>query len=216
MNGLMIKNETLNVSKAFTKVRKVKVLKNYPIARLPTDIDVMSRLVERLDSSCGITESPLLSRNFQSTHLKYDTLLLYLRRVHSFDYYTCGQFENERVLSLRSGAIFLRIEADYEELPNAQTVFKKVQENAEERLRGGLGEQEYMGLVREEVEKFIRETDKVPPGATRDIWKCFFCDKKFKTCEFLSKHMISRHDEVRVKVQTAPRRKCQPSSNSST
>jgi hypothetical protein len=34
MNGLMIKNETLNVSKAFTKVRKVKVLKNYPICRL--------------------------------------------------------------------------------------------------------------------------------------------------------------------------------------
>ena len=30
MNGLMIKNETLNVSKAFTKVKKVKVLKNYP------------------------------------------------------------------------------------------------------------------------------------------------------------------------------------------
>ena len=34
MNGLMIKNETLNVSKAFTKVKKVKVLKNYPISRL--------------------------------------------------------------------------------------------------------------------------------------------------------------------------------------
>lgn len=34
MNGLMIKNETLNVSKAFTKVKKVKILKNYPISRL--------------------------------------------------------------------------------------------------------------------------------------------------------------------------------------
>lgn len=57
-----------------------------------------------------------------------------------------------------------------------------------------------MSLLREEVEKFIRETEKVSLGALREIWKCFFCDKKFKTCEFLSKHMISRHDEVRIKV----------------
>lgn len=45
MNGLMIKNETLNVSKAFTKVRKVKVLKNYPIGRLETDTDTIARLI---------------------------------------------------------------------------------------------------------------------------------------------------------------------------
>lgn len=38
------------------------------------------------------------------------------------------------------------------------------------------------------------------PGATRDIWKCLFCDKKFKTCEFLSKHMISRHEDFKLKV----------------
>jgi hypothetical protein len=45
MNGLMIKNETLNVSKAFTKIKKVKVLKNYPAARLESDIEIMGRLI---------------------------------------------------------------------------------------------------------------------------------------------------------------------------
>lgn len=90
MNGLMIKNETLNVSKAFTKVRKVKVLKNYPQARLPTDIEVMGKLVQRLDGICGIA-SELSSREFPTLQRKYDTLLLYLRRVHSFDYYNGTQ-----------------------------------------------------------------------------------------------------------------------------
>jgi hypothetical protein len=201
MNGLMIKNETLNVSKAFTKVKKVKVLKNYPISRLESDIDVLSRLVERFDTNCGIVNNELSGRAYPTLQRKYDTLLLYLRRVHSFDYYTCTQFDNERVLSLRTGAIFLRTEADYEELPNMQTVFRKVQENGEEKLKAlAAGGEDYMTLLREEIEKFIRDTEKVAPGATRDIWKCFFCDKKFKTCEFLAKHMISRHDEVKLKV----------------
>lgn len=80
---------------------------------------------------------------------KYDILLLYLRRVHSFDYYTCTQYENERVLSLKTGSIFLRIEANYEELPNMQTVFKKIQENGENKLKSMNEAPEYMGLVRE-------------------------------------------------------------------
>lgn len=54
MNGLIIKNETLNVSKAFTKVKKVKVLKNYPVSRLESDIDLLAQLVDRFDANCGI------------------------------------------------------------------------------------------------------------------------------------------------------------------
>jgi hypothetical protein len=34
------------------------------------------------------------------------------------------------MLTLKVGSAFLRIQADYEELPNMQTVFKKIQENA--------------------------------------------------------------------------------------
>jgi hypothetical protein len=30
-----------------------------------------------------------------------------------------------------------------------------------------------------------------------------FCEKKFKTCEFLSKHMISKHEEIKFKVSLA-------------
>jgi hypothetical protein len=42
-----------------------------------------------------------------------DTFLIYLRRVHAFDYFTSTSFENERIMSLKMGSIFLRIEASY-------------------------------------------------------------------------------------------------------
>ena len=54
MNGLIIKDTTLNVSKAFTKLKRVKVLKNYPSTRLQTDIDTLTKLIIKLDAKVGI------------------------------------------------------------------------------------------------------------------------------------------------------------------
>lgn len=45
-----------------------------------------------------------------------DLYLLYLRKVHAFDYFTSSKYENERILTLKVSSAFLRIEADYEEL----------------------------------------------------------------------------------------------------
>ena len=39
-----------------------------------------------------------------------------------------------------------------------------------------------MNLVKEEVEKFVRDSDKITRDEAKSIWKCHFCDKKFKTC----------------------------------
>ena len=55
-----------------------------------------------------------------------------------------------------------------------------------------------MALVREEVEKFIRDSER--GDREKEAWKCLYCDKKFKTCEFLAKHMIMRHEDIKVKV----------------
>jgi hypothetical protein len=60
-----------------------------------------------------------------------DTLLLYLRRVHAFDYFTSASFENERMMSLKIGSIFLRIEENYAEMEGVMTVFKKLKENTD-------------------------------------------------------------------------------------
>lgn len=110
----MIKNETLTVSKSNTKVKRVKVLKNYPSTRLETDIDTLSRLIAKLDEEVGITGNPMNDREYSSLSTKFDIFLIYLRRVHAYDYFTSTMYENERILSLKVGSSFLRIESDYE------------------------------------------------------------------------------------------------------
>jgi hypothetical protein len=49
---------------------------------------------------------------------------------------------------LKVGSAFLRIEADYQELENVQTVFKKIQEKSEERITKGSEIPDYMGFLR--------------------------------------------------------------------
>lgn len=97
----------------------------------------------------GIENNTLLERQFNTLQQKFDILLTYLRKIHAFDYYTCTQYENERVLALRTGSVFLRTEADYVELANMQTVFKKIQENAEAKCAQITEVPEYTSMLRE-------------------------------------------------------------------
>ena len=73
----------------------------------------MSKLINKLDVQAEIESNVLLGWKFSSLQKQYDTMLLYLRIIHYFDYYTCNQFENERIMTLKIGSSFLRIEANY-------------------------------------------------------------------------------------------------------
>jgi hypothetical protein len=95
----------------------------------------MLSLALRLDKQSNLQPLAALADSAnRSPQLQFDLCLTYLRKVHAFDYFTCTQYENERVLALRTGSAFLRTEADYVELPGLQTVFRKIQENAETKL----------------------------------------------------------------------------------
>jgi hypothetical protein len=104
------------VSKSSTKMKRIKILKNYPLSRTEKDIETMTKLVNTLDKEVGISKNELLEKEFSFIKTKMDILLLYLRRVHAFDYYTSTSYENERALTLKIASAFLRIEADYQEL----------------------------------------------------------------------------------------------------
>ena len=56
----------------------------------------MSKLIKKLDTQMGITNNIVLDFKFkfETNQQNYDIFLLYLRKVHYFDYYTCTQFEN--------------------------------------------------------------------------------------------------------------------------
>ena len=60
------------------------------------------------------------------------------------------------MLTLKVGSIFLRIEEHYQELANVQTVFKKIQENAENKIEEIIETPEYGEMVVEELENWIR------------------------------------------------------------
>ena len=50
LSGLMIKNESLVVTKSTTKNKKIKVIKNYPRSRTEKDLETIQKLVVKLDS----------------------------------------------------------------------------------------------------------------------------------------------------------------------
>jgi len=52
----------------------------------------MTKLVQKLDAQAEISENVLLSWKFPTLQKQYDTILLYLRTIHYFDYYTSNQF----------------------------------------------------------------------------------------------------------------------------
>ena len=75
-------------------MKKAKILKNYPLTRISADVQTVVKMTQKLDKECGIEENFLTQAVFESDKKKMDTFLLYLRRVHAFDYFTSTSFEN--------------------------------------------------------------------------------------------------------------------------
>lgn len=59
---------------------------------------------------------------------------------------------------------------------------------------------DYLGILRTEIEKYIRETEKFQKDEAKNSFKCALCDKKFSSCQFLAKHIIVKHPEIKDKV----------------
>jgi hypothetical protein len=150
-----------------------------------------------------------MQNEFSSSKRQFDTFLLYLRRVHAHDYYTSTSYPNERALCLKLGRTFLRVEADYEENASFDTVFKKMQNAAENIIVKGTEIPDHMNRLKEEVEKMVlriisesEENANLSLEAIKEkaVWECTYCNKKFKSCEFVAKHIIIKHNDIKDKV----------------
>jgi len=76
-------------------MKKTKVLKNYPFTRISVDLEIAYEMAKKLDNDYGITEgNQIYEAVFDSLKRKFDTILLYMRRVHAYDYFTTLSFEN--------------------------------------------------------------------------------------------------------------------------
>ncbi|XP_051800642.1 serrate RNA effector molecule homolog [Acanthochromis polyacanthus] len=129
-----------------------------------------------------------------------DRLLLYLRLVHSVDYYNFCEYPAEDEMPHRCGLVHVR-----GPLPVAKITATEVSEHqkmCEERLAPllspseNLSEEEAARLGKkdpeQEVEKFLSANTQ---ELSKDKWLCPLSGKKFKAPEFVRKHILNKHAE---------------------
>ncbi|TWW63256.1 serrate RNA effector molecule homolog [Takifugu flavidus] len=129
-----------------------------------------------------------------------DRLLLYLRLVHSVDYYNFCEYPAEDEMPHRCGLMHVR-----GPLPVAKITPAEVGEHqkmCEERLAPLLNPLETLNdedasklgkkLPEQEVETFLSANS---VELSKDKWLCPLSGKKFKAPEFVRKHILNKHAE---------------------
>ncbi|XP_017037069.1 serrate RNA effector molecule homolog isoform X2 [Drosophila kikkawai] len=138
-----------------------------------------------------------------------DRLVLYLRIVHSVDYYNHCEYPYEDEMPNRCGIIHARGPAPIRVTNNDVQEYIKTYEGKLQQFltkTALLGDEEIKDLgskdAETEVEKFVQANTQ---ELAKDKWLCPLSGKKFKGPEFIRKHIFNKHeekvDEVRKEVQ---------------
>lgn len=138
-----------------------------------------------------------------------DRLILYLRIVHSIDYYNTCEYPSEDEMPNRCGMIHVRGPIPPNRITHGEV--QQWQKMMEEKLsplfslKEILSEEEARKMGRkdpeEEVEKFVNANTQ---ELGKDKWLCPLSGKKFKGPEFVRKHILNKHgdkiEEVKKEV----------------
>uniref|UniRef100_A0A8C3NF51 Uncharacterized protein n=1 Tax=Geospiza parvula TaxID=87175 RepID=A0A8C3NF51_GEOPR len=129
-----------------------------------------------------------------------DRLLLYLRIVHSVDYYNTSEYPNEDEMPNRCGIIHVRGPLPPNRVSHGEV--SEWQRGFEARLApllagpGSVPEEEARRLGRkdpeQELEKFVSANTQ---ELGKDKWLCPLSGKKFKGPEFVRKHIFNKHGD---------------------
>ncbi|XP_014609079.1 PREDICTED: serrate RNA effector molecule homolog isoform X1 [Polistes canadensis] len=136
-----------------------------------------------------------------------DRLILYLRVVHSVDYYNHCEYPNEDEMPNRCGIMHVRGSP-----PTAKITSTELQEycrNFETKMSAflqpaaSLSTEEFDKLGAKnadaEVEKFVQANTQ---ELAKDKWLCPLSGKKFKGPDFIRKHIFNKHAEKVNEVMT--------------
>ncbi|XP_061818226.1 serrate RNA effector molecule homolog isoform X2 [Nerophis lumbriciformis] len=138
-----------------------------------------------------------------------DRLALYLRIVHSIDYYNACEYPSEDEMPNRCGMVHVRGPVPPNRISNGEVQqWQKVMEEKLSSLYSSketLSEEEAEKMGRkdptEEVEKFVSANTQ---ELAKDKWLCPLSGKKFKGPEFVRKHILNKHgdkiEEVKKEV----------------
>uniref|UniRef100_A0A8D3B7G4 Serrate RNA effector molecule-like n=1 Tax=Scophthalmus maximus TaxID=52904 RepID=A0A8D3B7G4_SCOMX len=117
-----------------------------------------------------------------------DRLLLYLRLVHSVDYYNFCEYPAEDEMPHRCGLIHVRGPLPVAKITARLSPLLSPSETLSEDDAARLGKKE----PEQEVEKFLSANAQ---ELSKDKWLCPLSGKKFKAPEFVRKHILNKHGE---------------------
>jgi hypothetical protein len=110
LGTLKVKNQPLILTKQQERRKTVRVCATLNPKKLYKDYTIQRDLIAKLDKEKSIennplTEGPAKDREDPTLTRWLDLQTLYLRRVHSYCYYSGGEFQHERVLNQKCGCV---------------------------------------------------------------------------------------------------------------
>ncbi|XP_026293345.1 serrate RNA effector molecule homolog isoform X2 [Frankliniella occidentalis] len=188
-------------SQSFGLLSKNPVLKNitdYLIEEASAEEEEL--LGQSTDQEEGqVEEVATVDRDDQLTKV-LDKLLLYLRIVHSVDYYNHCEYPNEDEMPNRCGIMHARgtppsTKVTQQEITDYCRMFEqKIASFLQPASK--IADEEYSKLgakeADSEVEKFVQANTQ---ELAKDKWLCPLSGKKFKGPEFVRKHIFNKHGE---------------------
>ncbi|XP_025163712.1 serrate RNA effector molecule homolog isoform X3 [Harpegnathos saltator] len=135
-----------------------------------------------------------------------DRLILYLRIVHSVDYYNHCEYPNEDEMPNRCGIMHVRGSPPTAKIASAE--LSEYCRNFESKMSAflqpvaTLSAEEFDKLgaknAEAEVEKFVQANTQ---ELSKDKWLCPLSGKKFKGPDFIRKHIFNKHSEKVAEVK---------------
>ena len=176
--------------------KNIKVQPPSSEEQVDVDWDLSSKLITSLDREKGIYENPLiiLPEQFSAMSLsdkenQLDCQLLYLRKIHSFCFYCCEEYDDERMLAAKCGIAHIRSKYD----PSTSAV---VDQRVLTRIEAVGSTKRYDKEADEVLSKKLKEfEDKFTVQEEENKFRCDLCKKLFRGSEFIKKHLSVKHNE---------------------
>lgn len=161
----------------------IKVVPRIDKKRLEEHLKLSEELIKALDEEKGIKENKmLLAEHLKADQIKkLDLQIFYLRRVHFYCYFSAGEYQNERLLAVKCGGVFLREKVkeklEDDKMPDWHS---KVTSLVRMRIsQGGLKTKQHQDgnpeeIIQNEVDLLIKRK---LVEEEENAWPCFRCEK---------------------------------------
>ena len=205
LENLKIDEVNFNVSKIKNNYKNISITPPLSEGREFIDLENTKKLIQYYDKEKNIKENDLLIHPNSNQLIQLDLQILYLRRVHLCCYYGCEEFEDERILYLKYGPLFIRsnIRIRKEKMESSENTQTRIFESKLDKFVSDiLIQQKYYGQLDQEFQCLKGEiiNEKIVTIDKSKI-KCAFCLKDFENFKDIFIHVQTGHNnEISLEI----------------